>query len=286
MMRNIIVKWSRLAALLSGLALLALLAPGGLAQKEAMPVELRALVETERAFSRTSTEKGMKEAFLAYAADDGLLFRRTAVNAKEQWRQTTPAPTGLLTWQPAYADISRSGDLGYTTGPWEFRAKPTDKDAAGHGHFVTIWRKQADGTFKFALDIGTSHPAPVTPQNVLRYPAPSRRAGQAVKDIDAATAREALLGEERAFARAVVSKGLTKAFLSHADADVRIYRQNTFPTEGRETIRETPEGKAGVMTWRMAFSTSGSRMRLGTSTSSVSGATSIRTARRSEKRIC
>ncbi|MCA1633815.1 MAG: nuclear transport factor 2 family protein [Acidobacteria bacterium] len=174
MMRSKIVKWSRRFALLSGLALLALPSTGGLAQKKdaTTTTELRALVETERAFSRASTEKGMKGAFLSFAADDGLLFRRTAVNAKELWRQTTPAPTGLLTWQPAYADISRAGDLGYTTGPWEFRAKPTDRDAAGHGHFVTVWRRQADGTFKFALDIGTSHPAPTTPQNVLRYPPP------------------------------------------------------------------------------------------------------------------
>src|SRR5687767_14367681 len=147
MMRTNISKPMRRAAVLAGLTLVLLLpSPSGLTQQGAASKELLEVVETERAFARAATERGMKDAFIEYAAPDGLLFRRTVVNAKELWRQTNPAPTGLLTWRPAFADVSRAGDLGYTTGPWEFRAKPSDEKAAGHGHFVTVWRRQADGT--------------------------------------------------------------------------------------------------------------------------------------------
>jgi ketosteroid isomerase-like protein len=222
---------------------------GGATQKDETRAQLRARLETERAFSRTSSEKGMKEAFIEYAADDGLLFRRTVVNAKELWRKASPAPTGLLTWQPSFADLSRAGDLGYTTGPWEFREKPSDQQAGGHGHFVTVWRRQADGTYKFALDIGTSHAAPKTPLDGLEYP-PQRSAGKAFKDVNVETERAALLEAEREFARAASARGLTKAFTSHADAGVRLYRQNAFPTKGREAIAETPEAKSGVTSWR------------------------------------
>jgi ketosteroid isomerase-like protein len=250
MTRTEILKLTRRAAAFAGLTLLALRPAGGLTQGDAMREELRALVETERAFSRASGERGMKDAFIEFAADDGLLFRRTVVNAKELWRQANPAPEGLLTWGPSFADISRAGDLGYTAGPWEFRAKPTDASAAGHGHFVTVWRRQADGTFKFALDIGIGHAAPPNPSNVLQYP-PQGRAVKPVGEVNAEGARRELLSAESAFAKAAASKGLAEAFISSADGGVRLYRQNAFPTVGREAVRGTAEAKSGTTTWRL-----------------------------------
>ena len=251
MMRRETLKLTRRAAVFVGLAFIVILPPpGGLTQKDSMTKELRDMVETERAFSRASTERGMKDAFIEYAAADGLLFRRTVVNAKELWRQTNPAPTGLLTWWPSFADISRAGDLGYTTGPWEFRAKSTDKEAEGHGHFVTLWRRQPDGTFRFALDIGIGHAAPSSPSNVLQYPPPGR-AGEAAKEVNAEAARGELTSAESAFTKAAAEKGLAEAFVASADGEVRIYRQNTFPAVGREHIRETAEAKSGATSWKL-----------------------------------
>lgn len=80
-----------------------------------------------------SEEKGTREAFTEFIADDGILFRPTAVFGKK-WMQEHPLPASptrsVLSWQPILADVSRAGDLGYTTGPWQFRkdikdAKPT-----------------------------------------------------------------------------------------------------------------------------------------------------------------
>ncbi len=250
MERTNILKLTRRVLVFAGLTLSVLLPPVGLTQKDAMPKELRALVETERAFSRASTERGMKDAFIEFAAEDGLLFRRTVVNAKELWRQTNPAPTGLLKWRPSFADISRAGDLGYTTGPWEFRAKPSDAEAAGHGHFVTVWRRQPDGTFKFALDIGISHDGPSIPSDTLLIPPPSR-AGKSGKEASAEAARKELLGAEGSLMKAAASRGLAEAFISSADVGVRLYREGKFPTTLPEAIRETPEAKSGTTTWKL-----------------------------------
>lgn len=221
------------------------------AQEQGMPGELRALVETERAFSRMSEAKGMKEAFLSFAADDGVLFRRVVVNAKELWRKANPAPTGLLTWRPALADISSGGDMGYTAGPWEFREKATDKDAAGHGEFVTVWRKQADGTWKFEADIGISHPAPVgAARTVVEYPPNRGKAkGDAKAGISAEMANKALLDAEGELAQEAISKGAVEALLSHADEGLRVYRPDAFPLTGKASAREALQAKTSIVTW-------------------------------------
>lgn len=98
---------------------------------------------------------------MAFIADDGLLFRPNAVNGKK-WMQDHPVPPSdkhpLLAWQPVFARMATSGDLGFTTGPWEFKNDKGDATPEGYGHFVTIWKRQTDGSWKFAVDLGISHP--------------------------------------------------------------------------------------------------------------------------------
>jgi len=64
-----------------------------------------------------------------------------------------------LTWSPVGADISASSDLGYTWGSYEFRAKGKDGSAkVEHGKYLTVWKKQADGNWKVAVDMGNAGP--------------------------------------------------------------------------------------------------------------------------------
>ena len=44
---------------------------------------LQDMVKTEQAFSKMAEEKTTREAFMAFIADDGLLFRPGAVNGKK-----------------------------------------------------------------------------------------------------------------------------------------------------------------------------------------------------------
>jgi ketosteroid isomerase-like protein len=65
-----------------------------------------------------------------------------------------------LTWTPVGADISASGDLGYTYGTYEFRSKDKDgKPVVDHGKYTSIWKKQRDGSWKVVLDMGNASPA-------------------------------------------------------------------------------------------------------------------------------
>src|SRR5687767_2975941 len=122
------------------------------AQKVKEKSALESMVETERAFARMSEELGIRPSFMAFIADDGILFRPTAVRGK-QWMTDNPLPPSakrpLLRWQPTFADIARAGDLGYTFGPWEYKDDIKDAKPVAFGHFLTVWKKQGDGWWKF-----------------------------------------------------------------------------------------------------------------------------------------
>src|SRR5689334_23207042 len=115
----------------------------------------RALVEIEHAFAKAAATKGTRDAFLEFLADDGIIFQPGPVNGKQFWGQRQPRK-GLLSWEPVFADVSRSGDLGYTTGPWEFRPNGPDDQPVAFGQYFTIWKKQRDGSWKAVFDRGVS----------------------------------------------------------------------------------------------------------------------------------
>src|SRR5690242_21181512 len=118
-------------------ALLLFFAVTAQAQTSRQPAQtpLQQMVQTEQAFSRMAAEKNTRDAFFAFIADDGLLFRPTAVNGKK-WMNEHPVPASdkhpLLAWQPAFAGMAAAGDLGFTTGPWEFKEDVSDAKPAGY----------------------------------------------------------------------------------------------------------------------------------------------------------
>jgi ketosteroid isomerase-like protein len=55
------------------------------------------------------------------------------------------------------ADISSSGDMGYTYGTYEFASSDRNgKPVVDHGKYTTIWKKQKDGSWKVVLDMGNA----------------------------------------------------------------------------------------------------------------------------------
>src|SRR5258706_16019270 len=74
-----------MAKLLLCFLLVSALVLPALSQDKKQSNALESLVETERAFSRTSTEQGTRAAFVAFIAEDGILFRPTAVVGRK-WK--------------------------------------------------------------------------------------------------------------------------------------------------------------------------------------------------------
>ena len=106
------------------------------------------------AFSGLSKEKGMKVAFLEYIDSAGVLLRPNnyPIVGKEarQYLQKINDSSFTLTWEPSSAEISTSADLGYTYGIYTLATK----DTIIRGTYVSIWKKQGDGNWKFVLDTG------------------------------------------------------------------------------------------------------------------------------------
>jgi ketosteroid isomerase-like protein len=222
-------------------------------KEKSFPAALAPVVEAEHAFARQSIDRGMKPAFLAYAAPEGVIINQNGpVNAVESWSKRDPAPTGLLTWWPTYADVSRAGDMGWTTGPYEFREKPTDRKPADTGHFFTVWRKQPDGSWKFALDFGNRHPAPAVTETVLKYPASLRKkvSPAAPSPVGVEAARESLVGAERTLSEVSASEGFRTPLLAHADESLRLYRQGTYPVVGKEYVARAIKVFNEYLTWK------------------------------------
>ncbi|HVG07349.1 MAG TPA: nuclear transport factor 2 family protein [Thermoanaerobaculia bacterium] len=212
-----------------------------------LQADLDSLVAAERAFSKTSEEQGTKAAFLANLADDSILFRPGPILGRP-WTEARPAPPGLLTWFPVKADIARSGDLGYSTGPWEARPKGKDDTNVLHGNYVTIWKKREDGTWKLVTDIGNVNPKPTaaTPE-ALRLDLAEVRTRGGVESP--ATAEASLLAADRAFGDEAKAKGMPAGYAGLLTDDARVLRNGAFPVTGKDAIRAFLTERKVAMSW-------------------------------------
>jgi ketosteroid isomerase-like protein len=120
------------------------------------PDEKQKMMDADRAFSKMSVEKGMKTAFLDYIDSNGVLLRpkQLPIAGADAIDYLIQINDTLFTmqWEPKYSAIAQSGELGYTYGLYAL--KPSAKDTTLYGTYVTIWKKQADGSWKFILDSG------------------------------------------------------------------------------------------------------------------------------------
>ena len=117
---------------------------------------LQKMVESEKAFAQTSVDKSTKSAFLAFLGTDAVVFDKgMPVNGIEHWQKITFNQS--LNWQPYFAEIAGSGDFGYTAGNWQIYDSKTQAKALAFGSFVSLWKKQDDGNWKVAVDIGVNH---------------------------------------------------------------------------------------------------------------------------------
>lgn len=111
------------------------------------------IIKTDKEFSKASSTMGMKKAFIEYMDDDGILLRPNRMpiigaNAIEYLTEINDS-TYTLTWEPSSAQVSASGDLGYSYGIYNLQLQ----DTTLQGTYVSIW-KQKDGKWKFVLDTG------------------------------------------------------------------------------------------------------------------------------------
>jgi ketosteroid isomerase-like protein len=122
------------------------------------------LRQLEADFMKAAAEHG-SQGYMSYYAEDAVEVPngKPLIQGKANIAKTMgflDQKDNHLTWTPVGADISASGDLGYTYGTYEFHSKDKDrKPVVDHGKYTSIWKKQRDGSWKVVLDMGNASPA-------------------------------------------------------------------------------------------------------------------------------
>jgi ketosteroid isomerase-like protein len=207
---------------------------------------LQAIVESERAFARSAGEKGTRDAFLAFIAEDAVLFRPQPVPGKK-YLLDHPASPGRLSWRPVFADVSISGDFGYTTGPYEYRKAASDPTPSSFGNYFTIWQKQADGAWRFVIDYGTANPEPAKSLPDLDI----GRARSTSFPLAGSTPEQAaasLIEFELKISAAAAVQG-NAALGTLVAADARFFRAGRQPAVGLNEISSLLAAERGAWTW-------------------------------------
>lgn len=143
------------------LLFLGLFAANSLAQNKSLTGPAL-LFKLEAEFAQAVAVHG-HEAFVTYFAEDGVeLDDGGGITSREAIGKQPPWPEGTsLTWTPVKADMAASGDLGYTYGNYVFKSKNKEGNIVTHyGKYMSVWKKQKDGSWKVVVDMGNSSPAP------------------------------------------------------------------------------------------------------------------------------
>lgn len=115
------------------------------------------LFAVEKEFCTMAQTDGVQKAFVYFAADSAVILRRgQLLKGKERIRlqyESFPRKGSKLEWTPDFANVSVSGDLGYTYGKYTL----TSTDSVGQvtkneGIFHTVWKRQPDGKWRFVWD--------------------------------------------------------------------------------------------------------------------------------------
>jgi hypothetical protein len=102
-----------------------------------------AVIAAEGELSRLARDKGQWTAFATLAAADAVLFRPGMVYARD-WLKGQVNPPMPVQRQPQQVWSSCDGSLMVSHGAWQ--------QGPSFGLFTTIWRRQADGSYKWVLD--------------------------------------------------------------------------------------------------------------------------------------
>jgi ketosteroid isomerase-like protein/quercetin dioxygenase-like cupin family protein len=142
------------------LLLVVAMTAAGCARSVNVTQERESLLTVDREWSQTTKDL---DKFVTYYAPDASLYApgmpvvTGVAKIKEEFSKMAAAPGFNLAWTANRAEVSASGDLGYTTGTYEMAMN----GGVDKGKFITVWKKQGDGTWKVTEDIiNSDSPAP------------------------------------------------------------------------------------------------------------------------------
>lgn len=185
----------------------------------------KSLVKTEKEFAEILAKKGTKVAYGDFAAADGLVFRPNPVNAKEYYAAQPVSKD--VSWTPALARVSKSGDWGFTTGPFTV-------GTASYGQYFSVW-KAVDGKWKLELDLGISHNKPLNKVATQVIEPKESYKPIFLNDKQRATGANIIATTEKTLDATIKSYGIS-AFAGFVSPDVRLLFPGSEPILGKDKV--------------------------------------------------
>src|SRR5215813_3354837 len=151
-------------AVRGGLGVLVILMALGSAVLQAQTASPRAAAEAammkaDRDFDQAAADRDMTR-FLSFVADNAAFDSadgRGPAAVRKAWAPFFEPGGPTLRWTPTRAESLVAGDVGYTIGTWERRAKDArGSDVVRRGQYLTVWRKQKDGAWRAEFDTGST----------------------------------------------------------------------------------------------------------------------------------
>jgi ketosteroid isomerase-like protein len=115
----------------------------------------KSLLKAEQEFAESVARNGVRSAYNSFSAGDAIVFRPNPVNARTFYASQPNDKN--VSWTPDYAQVSRSGDWGFTSGA--FVVDGTEK---AYGQYLSVW-KAIGGKWELVIDMGTTHNKPLHP---------------------------------------------------------------------------------------------------------------------------
>lgn len=206
------------------------------------------LVQNEYDFAAAVAQKGVRDGFLMYLDRQAMTLAPKPMNDYAAHEKAKPSDA-KLTWYPAWALVSASGDFGVDTGPWTYEALGKDgKPERAYGDWITIWTRHKDGQWKALFDAGIDHGAASPPALVHDAKVPQLRALEGTVPATAAL-QDQLVSAEKAFSDAAMDKGLRSAYQEMGTDDLRLMQEDHDPVLGKAAVLRTVDPKPTDLVW-------------------------------------
>ena len=188
----------------------------------------KSLANAEMAFSALALKNGTNAAFTTFAAQDGVVFRPNAVNARKFY--STAPDMKNLSWAPSYTQMSRSRDWGFTTGAYTI-----DGEQKTYGQYVSVWRGK-NGNWELILDMSAETNKPLQKIEPVVVEPKDKFSPVFATEKDLKTSRDIIYTTEKTLNTTLKTYGAS-AFSGFLSTNSRLLFPGTEPILGKENIQ-------------------------------------------------
>lgn len=210
--------------------------------------------EAEQNFAKASAMYGRNVAFVESFAEESVLFTGNWITTGKQFSKDSKASPVVLKWEPEYMDIAASRDFGISTGPWEVQEYRPGTPPLFTGYFLTVWKKQADGTWKVILDGGGTTPAKKDHKHSFYFPVGADKPVLNPPVLNTGLLSKDLIERENQFLQAWLNNPLPSTYNSYLAPNSRMQLSGHLPTTNTDTINIWITHFNKNLTWRSSGS--------------------------------